>query len=79
MKRDSGEGWNEGGQNNSLIATTFFGFGGGQKGRGEFFVEGKKEFHALAVGVKFFWAVAEVNGAIQFRVRFGERGRHGEA
>ena len=47
-----------------------FGFGGGQQRRGEFFVEGKQEFHALAVALKFFRTVAEIHGAIQFRVGF---------
>lgn len=60
------------------VATAFFCFGGGEQGGGKFFVEREKEFDALAVGLEFFRAIAEVNGAIQFRVRLGERGRHGE-
>ncbi len=55
------------------VAPAFFGLGGGQEGRGELFVKGEKEFHALAVALEFFRAVAEVHGAIQFRVGLGER------
>ena len=64
-------------KNNLLLAPALC-FGGGQQGRGEFFVKGKQKFHALAVGLEFFRAVAEVHGAVQGGMGLGERGRHGE-
>ena len=50
----------------------------GQERRGELFVKGKKEFHALAVGVERFGAIAFLHGAIQFGVGAEQFGRHGE-
>ena len=50
-----------------------------QQRRGQFFIEGEKEFHALTVAVELFRVVAEVHGAIQLGVGLGERGRHGDA
>jgi hypothetical protein len=42
------------------VAVAVFSPDGGQRGRGELFVKGEKEFHALVVAVEFFRAVAEV-------------------
>ena len=41
------------------------GFAGGRQGGGQFFVEGEKEFHALAFGVKASRAVTAVHGAVR--------------
>ena len=49
-----------------------------QQRRGQFFIEGEKEFHALTVAVELFRVVAEVHGAIQFGVGAEQFGRHSE-
>ena len=48
---------------------------GGNKRRGELFVEGKEVFDALAVVLERLRAVAEVHSAIQFGMGFTEDGR----
>jgi len=56
------------------FSSSFLGWG--KEGRGEFFVEGKEVFDALAVGIEWLRAVAKVNGAVEVGVGFHERGRH---
>ena len=49
---------------------------GGNKRRGELFVEGKEVFDALAVVLEGLWAVTEVHGTVQFCMGSHKGGRH---
>lgn len=63
---------------NSLFTGGAFRFGGSDEGGGQLFVKDEEEFHPLAFAGERVGAITLVHGAIQFLVRFLERGRRGE-
>lgn len=58
-----------------LFSLSLF-FGGGDQGRGQFFVQGKEEFNALPVVIERLRPIAEVNRTIERRVSLDQRRWH---